>query len=192
METGHPTTNALSTRMICTNPNPVAKRKKYSSISSPYTSRPLPGRCRRMAAEWQSSRRARPPWAQRRPQMIKVFIPGWISSGAKSQARPFASVALAALARSSPPVHTVCRPSTAQRGVDHVRVPVRASLRRLGRQSLHSRFSSPEGNIECGRLNPGGPPRGYGPSRPTRYERRASTDRFRRSSVVRHNDRVVH
>jgi hypothetical protein len=34
MEIGHPTTNTLPTRMISKNPDPVAKRKKNSSIPS--------------------------------------------------------------------------------------------------------------------------------------------------------------
>jgi hypothetical protein len=35
MEIGHPTTNTFSTRLICTNPDSVAKRKENSFKSSP-------------------------------------------------------------------------------------------------------------------------------------------------------------
>jgi hypothetical protein len=44
MEIGHPTTNTLPTRMICTNHDSVAKRKKNSSVSSRHSARADRGR----------------------------------------------------------------------------------------------------------------------------------------------------
>jgi hypothetical protein len=44
MEIGHPTTNTLPTRMICTNHDSVAKRKKNSSVSSPVHRPPTVGK----------------------------------------------------------------------------------------------------------------------------------------------------
>ncbi len=47
IEIGHPTTNTLPTRMISKNRDPVAKRKKNSSLPSGYYSPPPWGSCNR-------------------------------------------------------------------------------------------------------------------------------------------------